>query len=177
LELCDEFSRRTFVAVEMGLQSFDDKVLAWMRRGHTAAQCEHAIENIARACPDVNLGVHLIFGAPGETDSDARDAALKVNRMPVQNVKLHHLHVLKDTPLADDYARGEFVPLTQDEYFRRASLFLQHLREDVAVHRLSALSSRWDELVAPTWSNHKMGNYQAMLDFMRREQAFQGQYV
>ena len=177
LEMCNDFCRRTFVAVEMGLQSFDDRVLEWMRRGHTAEQSVKALKKIAEACPEVNLGVHLIFGAPGESDSDARDAALKINDLPVHNVKLHHLHVLKDTPLAEQYARGEFVPLSQEEYFRRSCLFLQHLRSDIAVHRLSALSARWDELVAPAWTSHKMGTYQAMLEYMRREQAFQGQYA
>lgn len=177
LEMCNDFSQKTFVAVEMGVQSFDNRVLDWMRRGHTAEQSVQAIQKIADACPEVNLGVHLIFGAPGESDSDAIESAKKINTLPIQNVKLHDLHVLKDTALAETYARGEFVPLSQEAYFRRSSLFLQHLRPDIAVHRLSALASRWDELIAPQWSNHKMGNYQAMLDFMRREQAFQGQYV
>ena len=177
LELCREYSERTFVSVEMGLQSFDNEILKWMRRGHTAEASVAALEKISVNCPLVNLGVHLIFGAPGETDSMARDAALRVNALPVHNVKLHHLHVLKETPLAEQYARGEFVPLTRDEYFRRSCLFLQYLRGDVAVHRLSAFSPRWDELVAPAWSSYKMETYQGMLDFMRDERAFQGQYV
>lgn len=177
MELCHEYSQRSFVSVEMGLQSFDNEVLKWMRRGHTAEASIAALDKISKNCPLVNLGVHLIFGAPGETDADARAAAVRVNALPVQNVKLHHLHVLKDTPLADQYALGEFIPLTRDDYFRRSCLFLQHLRGDIAVHRLSALSSRWDELVAPAWSSYKMETYQGMLDFMRNIQAFQGQYV
>jgi hypothetical protein len=121
------------------------------------------------------LGVHLIFGSPGESDDDAVKTAQLINTLPLQNVKLHHLHVLKDTPLAEDYARGEFVPLDQEAYFARCCAFLQHLREDIAVHRLSALSSRWDELVAPAWSSYKMQTYQRMLSFMRERGAFQGQ--
>jgi radical SAM superfamily enzyme len=96
--------------------------------------------------------------------------------MPIHNVKLHHLHVLKGTPLAEEYARGEFIPLEQEEYFRRCSLFLQHLRPDMAVHRLSALASRWDELIAPAWTTYKMETYQGMLSFMRRHGIHQGQF-
>jgi len=177
LDLCNEYSEKTFVAVEMGLQSFDNEILKWMRRGHTAEASVSALEKIAKTCPKVNLGVHLIFGAPGETDAMAIEAAHKVNALPVHNVKLHHLHVLKNTPLAEEFARGEFVPLEQAAYFKRCCLFLQHLRSDVAVHRLSALASRWDELVAPAWSTYKMETYQAMLNYMRVEKAFQGQYV
>lgn len=177
LEHLQELSKRTFVAVEMGLQSFDNKVLEWMRRGHTAEASEKALRRIAERCPDVNLGVHLIFGSPGETDEDAVEAARRVNTLPVQNVKLHHLHVLKNTPLAEEYAAGRFVPLEREEYFQRATLFLRHLRADIAVHRLSALSPRWDELVAPAWSSYKMTTYQAMLEFMRSSGASQGQNV
>ncbi len=177
LELCREYSEKTFVAVEMGLQSFDNKILQWMRRGHTAEASEIALHKISKYAPKVNLGVHFIFGAPGETDQMAVEAAKRVNGLPVHNVKLHHLHVLKDTALAEQYARGEFEPLGQAEYFHRCCLFLQHLRQDMAVHRLSALSSRWDELIAPAWSSYKMETYQGMLEFMRKSQAYQGQLV
>ena len=161
----------------MGLQSFDEQILSWMRRGHTAAQSVKAIDQIAAACPAVNLGVHLIFGAPGETDKMAVEAALRINALPVQNVKLHHLHVLKDTPLADEYARGQFAPLEREAYFLRCCLFLQHLRADIAVHRLSAFAPRWDELIAPAWTSYRMKTYQDMLGFMHERGAFQGQNV
>lgn len=176
LDTCNAMSERGFMAVELGVQSFDNRILKWMRRGHTAEQSLKAIQQIAKNCPKVNLGMHLIFGCPGETDKMIIDTALKINDLPLQNVKLHHMHVLKGTPLAEDYARGEFVPIERDEYFRRTTLFLQHLRADVAVHRLSALASRWDELVAPAWSSYKMETYQMHLDFMNERGAFQGQH-
>ena len=176
LETCNAMAERTFMAVEFGLQSFDEDILRWMRRGHTAEACVRAIERMAKACPRVNLGIHLIFGCPGETDELIIDSARRANALPIQNVKLHHMHVLKDTPLAEEYARGEFVPVEQDEYFHRCTLFLQHLRPDIAVHRLAALSSRWDELVAPAWSTYKMETYQRMLEYMRVRGAYQGQF-
>ncbi len=177
LDTCNEMSARTFVSVEMGLQSFDEDILVWMRRGHTAAQSIKAIEQISKACPAVNLGVHLIFGGPKETDAMAIEAAHKINALPVHNVKLHHLHVLKDTPLAEEYARGEFQPLEREVYFQRCCLFLQHLRPDIAVHRLSAFAPRWDELIAPAWTSFRMKTYQDMLGFMHERGAFQGQNV
>ncbi|NJL25979.1 MAG: TIGR01212 family radical SAM protein [Calothrix sp. SM1_5_4] len=177
LETCNEMASRTFMAVELGVQSFDNAVLEWMRRGHTGEQSLKAIHQIAKNCPDVNLGIHLIFGSPGETDGDAIRTAKMVNDLPLHNVKLHHLHVLKDTPLAELYARGEFKPLEQEEYFRRCCVFLQNLRSDIAVHRLSALASRWDELVAPAWTTYKMETYQQMLNYMRERGAYQGQHV
>jgi radical SAM superfamily enzyme len=56
-------------------------------------------------------------------------------------------------------------------------LFLQHLRADIAVHRLAAFSSRWDELIAPAWTSFKMEMYQGMLSYMRERGAVQGQHA
>ncbi len=177
LDTCNEMSKRTFMAVEMGVQSFDNEMLKWMRRGHTIEQSEKAIQLIAERCPDVNLGIHLIFGNPGETEESVIEAARRTNLLPIQNVKLHHMHVLKNTPLAEDFAAGLFTPMEREQYFKHCTLFLQHLRPDIAVHRLSAFSSRWDELVAPAWTTFKMQMYQGMLDFMKERGAYQGQHV
>jgi len=175
LETCQELAQRTFVSIELGVQSFNEDILKWMRRGHTAEQSLKAIDKISKMAPAVNLGAHLIFGAPGETDAMAIEAAKTLSALPVHSTKLHHLHVLKDTPLAADYARGDFMPLDREAYFQRCTLFLQHLRSDIAVHRLSAFSPRWDELVAPAWTSYKMKTYQDMLDYMHTRGAYQGQ--
>lgn len=175
-ELWNETADKTFLAVEMGVQTFDNQQLEWLRRGHTAEQSVKAIQRIHKNCPQVNLGIHLIFGLPGETDQQIIETARKINDLPLQNVKLHHLHVLKGTELAEQFARGEFQPIDRELYFHRCSLFLQHLREDIAVHRLAAVSSRWDELIAPAWTSYKMETYQDMLAYMESRGFYQGQH-
>ena len=175
IDTLNEFSEKTFCALEMGVQSFDDRQLEWMRRGHTAEDSEKALRRLKLKCPKLNLGIHLMFGLPGETDSDAIEAARRVNQLGLDNVKLHNLHVLKNTPLEDDYRRGEFHPADQATYYQRVMLFLQHLDKSVAVHRLTAFSSRWDELVAPSWTSHKMRGYQEALTYLRNHSAYQGQ--
>ena len=175
LETCNEMTGRGFVAVELGVQSFNDEILGWMRRGHSGEDSRRAIEKIAKQCPGVNLGAHFILGGPGETDEEVAQTAREISAMPVQNVKLHHLHVLKGTPLAADYAEGRYQPLERDAYFSRAASFLRHLKPEIAVHRLSAVASRWDELVAPAWTARKMETYQGMLEYMRARGFYQGQ--
>ncbi len=177
LETCNEMAKRTFMSVELGVQSFDNPTLEWMRRGHTGEESIKAIHKISSACPDVNLGVHLIFGNPNETEEMVIETARKINSLPVHNVKLHHMHVLKNTALADEYAAGGFAPMEQQKYFHHCMVFLQHLRADIPVHRLAAFSSRWDELVAPAWTSFKMEMYQGMLSYMRDRQATQGQHA
>jgi len=174
-DLFNEFARKTFIAVELGVQSFDNVQLEWMRRGHTREQSIAGIQRLQKNCPEVNVGVHLMFGWPGETDEDILEGAEICNALKVDNVKLHNLHVLKGTPLDKMFKDGSFVPIEREAYCRVVGLFLQALSPEIPVHRLVAIASRWDELVAPMWTRYKMTNYQYMLTYLREHKMFQGQ--
>jgi len=167
-----ELADRTFVGVELGVQSFDDEQLLWMRRGHTASAAIKGIERVAAM--GIDVGLHLIFGWPTENDKQIVETALLCNQLPISNVKLHNLHVLKNTPLETFYNEGTFKPIELELYAHRVGLFLEHLSPRIAVHRLAALSSRWDELIAPPWTRHKMKSYQAILDYINGQGTFQG---
>lgn len=104
----------------------------------------------------VDVGIHLIFGMQGDSDERIIETAKLINSLPISNVKLHNLHVLSNTPLEEMYRRGEFIPDDLSAYAKKVILFLQHLSPDVAVQRLTALASRWDELIAPKWTAQKM---------------------
>ncbi|MCB0414019.1 MAG: TIGR01212 family radical SAM protein [Bdellovibrionales bacterium] len=175
VELLNHYAERTAVFVELGVQSFDNGQLEWMRRGHSAEKSIWAIEKIRAQCPKVNLGIHLIFGLPQETDSDLIKTAHTVNKLNIDNVKLHNLHVLTKTPLEQEYLRGDFKPLEREEYVRRVGLFLRHLDPKIYVHRLTAVASRHDELVAPRWTTEKMRSYQFAIDYLKERQWEQGQ--
>jgi radical SAM protein (TIGR01212 family) len=175
LSLWNQWAEKRFVAVELGVQSFNEEQLIWMRRGHTAQKSIWALQKLARECPRVNVGIHLMFGLPGETNEQVIEAAKLVNSLPIQNVKLHNLHVLKNTPLAEDFAKGEFQPIEKEAYFERCRLFLQHLSPEVAVHRLSALSTRGNELIAPQWTSRKMETYQGILNYLKTRESYQSQ--
>jgi radical SAM protein (TIGR01212 family) len=173
-ELWNEYNQKVFLSVEFGVQSFNEHSLVWMRRGHTAKKSVEAILRTRQNCATLDLGIHLMFGLPNESDHDIILSAKTCNSLPIDNVKLHNLHVLKNTPLADDFAKGEFVPVTLEEYTRKVTLFLEHLDPRISVHRLAAVSSRPDELVAPAWVGKRMDSYQYVLDVMNAAHTFQG---
>jgi radical SAM protein (TIGR01212 family) len=174
LDLWNEYAERTFVAVEIGVQSFDNKQLEWMKRGHTAEQSIKALNRIAQKCPRIHLGIHLMFGWPEESVQDVIYCADLCNQLPIQNVKLHNLHVLKNTPLEKLFFKGEFTPLEFENYAHLTSAFLSHLSPQVYVHRLVAIASNWEDLVAPAWTRYKMTNYQKMVTYLREHNIFQG---
>lgn len=173
LELWTEYHQKSFVAVELGVQSFYNDQLEFMRRGHTREQSLQAIDKISKSTP-VDLGIHLMFGQPNETDAQMIETAKICNDLPITNVKLHNLHVLKNTPLEGIFHQGHFTPLERTAYAERVQLFIEHLSPRIFVHRLSAFASRWDELVAPAWTSDKMGTYQYLIDFLRERHSFQG---
>ncbi|MEN0057428.1 MAG: TIGR01212 family radical SAM protein [Bdellovibrio sp.] len=174
LDLWREYHEKSFVAVELGVQSFFNDQLEFMRRGHTAEASIEAVHKIAEQTP-VDLGIHLIFGNPGETDEHIVETARIVNTLPITNVKLHNLHVLKSTPLEEMHRQGAFVPIDRETYAHRVELFLQHLSPRFAMHRLAAYSSRWDELIAPEWTKDKMGTHQYIIDQLRARKSYQSQ--
>ncbi|MCB9072039.1 MAG: TIGR01212 family radical SAM protein [Bdellovibrionaceae bacterium] len=175
LDLWHHVSQQVFVGVELGVQSFDNKQLEWMRRGHSAEQSMHAIQKISTRCPQVDLGIHLMFGWPDESLYDVVRAARICNSLPIDNVKLHNLHVLRNTPLEKIYEEGKFTPIEFEPYADMVGAFLMHLSPETYIHRLIAIASNWEELVAPKWARYKMGNYQRMIDHMHMHGWVQGQ--
>ena len=173
LKLWREISAKTFFAVEFGVQSFFDHHLKFIERGHDSKCSIDAIKKV-RSETEVHIGIHLIFGLPGETDEEIVDTAKIINDLPIDSVKLHNLHVLKNTPLEVMYRTGSFEPISLEEYSRRTILFLRHLKPTVAIHRLAAMSNRWNELVAPAWTKFKMESYQYIIDRMNAESVHQG---
>lgn len=173
LQLWQEYCQKSFVAIELGVQSFVNSHLEFMQRGHSAEDSIKAIHKIATKT-SVDLGIHLIFGSPLETNQQVIDAALRCNDLPITNVKLHNLHVLKNTALEKWFNEGIFTPISLDDYTQRVELFLSHLHPRIAVHRLAAYSSRWEELIAPRWTADKMGPHQHIVDHLRERQVFQG---
>lgn len=172
MDLWQEFHQKSFVAVELGVQSFFDDHLTFLRRGHTAEDSLKAVHKIAGSTR-VDLGIHLIFGSPGETLQHVRETAKIVNDLPITNVKLHNLHVLTKTPLEILYNEGQFRPIEFEDYAERVQIFIENLRPDIALHRLAAFAPRWEELVAPRWTSDKMGTHQRLVDHLRAQKSFQ----
>lgn len=174
LDLWQEYHQKSFVSVELGVQSFFDDQLEFMRRGHSSKDSIEAIKKITEMT-EVDLGIHLIFGSPGETDDHIIKTAEIVNELPISNIKLHNLHVLKNTPLEAMYQSHIFNPIDRETYAHRVELFLQHISPRFYLHRLAAYSSRWDELIAPDWTKDKMGTHQYIIDYLRARGSYQSQ--
>jgi len=173
LPLLKKSHEHHYVMIELGLQSFFDHQLNFLQRGHNV-QCGYDAIHKLHEHTGVDIGIHLIFGLPGETNEAIIETALILNKLPINNVKLHNLHVLINTPLAEMYQQGKFKPVDLASYIDKVVLFLQYLSPDIAVQRLAAVASRWDELIAPQWTKEKMRPGQEIEDKLAQLNTWQG---
>lgn len=165
--------RQAYVSVELGVQTLDDGQLDYLARGHDAACSLDAVERL-RSEGEINICAHLMFGLPGETEAQLAATAATLSDAGIHGVKLHNLHVLRGTELERRFRAGQFAPIGLEEYAGRVCVFLEHLSPEVAVHRLSAVASRWEEVVAPAWVREKMRPAQRILAEMERRGLRQG---
>jgi radical SAM protein (TIGR01212 family) len=152
LELLSDLNKQTYLWLELGLQSIHDRSLDLINRRHNHACSVDAIQR-ARS-HGLRVCAHVILGLPGESRNDIMAVAEEMNRLGVDGVKLHLLHVMKGTRLAEMYAKGEVEVLDRDEYAGLVCDFLELLDPGILIHRLTGDGGH-DNLVAPLWSLKK----------------------
>lgn len=136
--------------VEIGVESFYDHTLERVNRGHSAAQSIDAVKRCAKA--GLPVCVHIIFGLPGETEEDILDEADMLKKLPVSNVKIHQLQILKDTAIAKEWAadKSEFISFTVEGYASLVARFIKRLRGDIHVERFAS-SAPPTLIISPRW--------------------------
>lgn len=152
LDYLQELSARTYVSVEIGIESFRDETLGRIHRGHNSVCAIEAVERThARGIP---VGTHLIFGLPGETPEHWMEDLAIVNRLPVHDIKFHQLQILKGTQMERDFTAHptDFHRFTFEEYLEFIVTYLEHLRPGIVIERFaSEVPPRL--LAVPGWKN------------------------
>ena len=138
--------------LELGLQSAFDATLARVNRGHGFA--EYRATLLAARARGIPVCTHLIVGLPGEGMDHALHSLERVLELGVDGLKLHPLHVVKGTALANEWRRGEYQPLEQEDYISIASELIRRTPAAVVFHRVTATASR-ELLLAPDWCHKK----------------------
>lgn len=150
LDVLAEIGHKVPVIVEFGMESLHDRTLRLINRGHDAATAVGSVSRAARR--GLHVGVHLIAGLPGESESDILATVDAVCRLPVESIKMHQLQVLRDTPLADMIDRGEVTlePYTYEQYLELCEKIVHRVPRHIAIDRF--LSTAPPEMVVmPKW--------------------------
>ncbi len=171
LDLLQETARRTYVAIEYGLQSIHDRTLARVNRAHGSAEFLDAVRRTTGR--GIHTCVHVMLGLPEETRADMLETAKAIADLPLDGIKIHLTYVLKHTVLGDMYIRGEYRPMEMTEYIETVCDFLELLPPSMVIHRLTGDPPR-DLLLAPQWTLHKWDVLNAIERELSRRESFQG---
>jgi radical SAM protein (TIGR01212 family) len=171
LDLLADLSRHTYLWLEIGLESMHDRTLQWVNRGHNLCDFVDAVIRCKRR--GLRICAHVILGFPGETRADMLATPDLLNRLNIDGVKLHNLHVIKSTVLEKLYHAGQFTLMTRDDYVRLAVDFLEKLNPEMIVHRLTGETYR-AITVAPEWSVNKIAVHNAIYKELEQRNTWQG---
>ena len=171
LDLIQSYTKDRFVSLELGLQTIHERSLRWMNRGHGM---DAFVDAVAR-CQGrgFEVGSHVILGLPGESPADMMATADFLAGLPVDAVKIHNLHVVRDTPLEAMHQSGEVRMLELNEYVGLVCDFLERLPPTMVIQRLSG-DAPPEYLVAPRWCLDKPVLLAAIHDELERRDSWQG---
>lgn len=148
LEYLTDLNKRTYLTVELGLQTIHEKTSKIINRCHSLECFVSMVKNLRER--NINVVVHIINGLPGENKEDMLKTVKYLNNLDIQGIKIHMLSILKNTPLEEYYKKNKFHILTKEEYIDIVVNELEYLREDIVINRITG-DPDINELIEPKW--------------------------
>jgi uncharacterized protein len=152
LEYLSTLGKEKEIWIEFGIQSIYDETLQRINRGHDSANVKEWILKSKEA--GLNVCGHLIFGLPGETKEMMLATATEAYKWGIDSVKYHPLYVVKKTALANDFTKGSFIPISEEDYIDVLVKSLQIKPKNTHVQRVTAGINN-DSLLGPSWCRDK----------------------
>ena len=171
LDYLEELNKKTFLIVELGLQSSNNNTLKFINRGHDKEIFKKAVEKLHER--NIFVVAHIINGLPYEEKKDMINTIKFVNDLKIDGIKIHMLYIAKNTPLASYYENNKFHILTREEYIDIVCDQLRLLNPDVVVMRITG-DPELNELVAPEWLIKKFMVLNGIDQEMAKRNIYQG---
>ena len=171
LDYLEDLSKRTFLTIELGLQSMYDKTLKLINRGHDLKSFDECVKKLKQR--NINVVVHIINGLPFETKDMMLATVKYLNSLKIDGIKIHMLHVLKNTELEKLYNETHFHILTKEEYIDIVCDELELLDEKIVIHRITGDPTK-EDLIEPTWLIKKFCVLNDIDKEMVRRNSYQG---
>ena len=171
LEYLAELNERTNLWVELGLQTIHDSTSKIINRGHDYKTFLEGVEKLKSK--NIKTVVHIINGLPGEDYNMMMETAKAVADLNVHGIKIHLLHVIKNTPMARMLEKNMMSLMTQDDYVNLVCDQLEILPPEMVIHRLTG-DGKKEDLVGPLWSLKKWEVLNAIDDTMKARDSYQG---
>lgn len=171
LDLLSEINEKYFLWVELGLQTIDEGVAKIINRGYKLkVYVDSALELKKR---NIKVVTHLIIGLPEEGDRGTLEGAKLVNSVGSWGIKIHLLHILKNTPLAIYYKNKPFKVFEMNEYIDYVVDILEVLNPTMVIHRLTG-DGKKEDLIEPLWSLNKRAVLNGIHKRLKERETYQG---
>jgi len=148
LDYLEELNKKTDLIIALGLQTIHEKTSALINRSHTLEEFDEMVKKFKKR--NINVVVHVINGLPYETKEMMIDTIRYVNNLNIHGVKIHMLHVVEGTKLAELYAHEKFHILSKDEYIDIVISQLELLNPNIVINRITGDPDK-DDLIEPMW--------------------------
>jgi len=173
VEYLAALSERTTLTVELGLQTVHDATALLINRGHTFAEFVDGYTRLRTASSKINTCIHMILGLPGEDFTMMLESMEAISALRPTMVKIHLLHVLRGTVLGEMYDRGDYAPMSREDYVSAVVKCLEVLPPETVIARLTG-DGNGKALLAPLWSIKKMAVINDIDKLMYQEHTWQG---
>jgi radical SAM protein (TIGR01212 family) len=172
LDLLADYQEQGYeIWLELGLQSAFDETLKRVNRGHGFAEYKDTL--LAARGRGIPVCTHLILGLPSEDHIQMMTSLERVLDLGVEGIKLHPLHVVRGTQLANEWRSGGYTPLAMEEYVELAAEMVERTPPEVVYHRLTGTASA-NVLLAPAWCEKKWQVLNGIEAALRRRRGVQG---
>ncbi len=148
LEYLSELNKKTFLTVELGLQTSNDITLKLINRGHTQNDFTKCVLKLKEK--NIFTVAHIINGLPGENKEDMINTAVYLNKLKIDGIKIHMLYVTRGTPLEKMHKENNYHILTKNEYIDIVCDQLEIFNENIVIERITGDPVK-EDLVEPQW--------------------------
>lgn len=148
LDYLEELNKKTYLTIELGLQTTNNKTSILINRCHTLECFENMVKKLRER--KIDVVVHIINGLPYETEEDMLNTVKYLNKLDIQGIKIHMLSIVKDTSLSLMYEIKPFHVLTKEEYIDIVIKQLELLRPEIVIHRITG-DPKLEDLIEPKW--------------------------
>ena len=171
LDYLTELNKKTYLTIELGLQTIHESTTKLINRCHTLECFEKMVKKLR--VRNINVVVHIINGLPYETKEMMIETVKYLNKLDIQGIKIHMLHILKGTKLAKIYSEKPFHVLTKEEYVGIVCDQLEYINENIVINRITGDPST-DDLIEPNWLVKKFCVLNDIDKEMVRRNSYQG---
>ena len=171
IQMLEGVGKECFVSVEYGIESIYDKSLIFMNRGHNYQSVLDALRITKNR--NIHVGAHIILGMPTETEVEMLQMSTELSRLDIDSIKIHNLHIVRNTPLVRIFQNAPFHLFTYDEYLDLIVNFLEHLSPRIVVERLFTDTPK-DLLIAPIWNKSHDEVLRGIEEDLAKRNTYQG---